>query len=100
MKSVSFRKDLVGVQDELLRFAYKLTTDREEANDLLQETSLKALDNEDKYQPDTNFNGWMYTSGIPAKTGVGGGNGNKKGKKGLFPSCLWLFADNWQLIVI
>ena len=42
MKSLSFRKDLVGVQDELLRFAYKLTTDREEANDLLQETSLKA----------------------------------------------------------
>ena len=33
MKSVSFRKDLVGVQDELLRIAYKLTTDREEAND-------------------------------------------------------------------
>ncbi len=61
MKSVSFRKDLVGVQDELLRFAYKLTTDREEANDLLQETSLKALDNEDKYTPDTNFKGWMYT---------------------------------------
>ena len=57
MKSVSFRKDLVGVQDELLRFAYKLTTDREEANDLLQETSLKALDNEDKYMPDTNFKG-------------------------------------------
>ena len=36
MKSLSFRKDLVGVQDELLRFAYKLTTDREEANDLLR----------------------------------------------------------------
>lgn len=61
MKSLSFRKDLVEVQGELLRFAYKLTTDREEANDLLQETSLKALDNEDKYMPDTNFKGWMYT---------------------------------------
>ena len=61
MKSLSFRKDLIGVQEELLRFAYKLTTDREEANDLLQETSLKALDNEDKYTPDTNFKGWMYT---------------------------------------
>ena len=61
MKSLSFRKDLVGVQEELLRFAYKLTTDREEANDLLQETSLKALDNEEKYTPDTNFKGWMYT---------------------------------------
>ncbi len=55
MKSLSFRKDLVGVQEELFRFAYKLTTDREEANDLLQETSLKALDNEDKYMPDTNY---------------------------------------------
>ena len=61
MKSLSFRKDLVGVQEEQLRFAYKLTTDREEANDLLQETSLKALDNEEKYTPDTNFKGWMYT---------------------------------------
>ncbi len=61
MKSLSFRKDLVSLQDELLRFAYKLTTDKEEANDLLQETTLKALDNEDKYMPDTNFKGWMYT---------------------------------------
>ena len=61
MKSLSFRKDLVEVQGELLRFAYKLTTDREEANDLLQETSLKALDNEDKYMPDTNFKGWMLS---------------------------------------
>ena len=24
MKSLSFRKDLIGVQEELLRFAYKL----------------------------------------------------------------------------
>ena len=50
MKSLSFRKDLIGVQEELLRFAYKLTANREEANDLLQETSLKALDNEDKFK--------------------------------------------------
>ena len=61
MNTYSFRKDLLAVQEELLRFAYKLTADREEANDLLQETSLKALDNEDKYEPDTNFKGWMYT---------------------------------------
>ena len=51
MNSVSFKKNLLGVQEELLRFAYKLTADREEANDLLQETSLKALDNEDKLSP-------------------------------------------------
>lgn len=61
MNTYSFRKDLISVQEELLRFAYKLTADTEEANDLLQETSLKALDNEEKYIPDTNFKGWMYT---------------------------------------
>ncbi|RGN43288.1 MULTISPECIES: RNA polymerase sigma factor [unclassified Bacteroides] len=61
MKTFNFTQDLLNIQSELLRFAYKLTADREEANDLLQETSLKALDNEDKYTPDTNFKGWMYT---------------------------------------
>lgn len=59
--SLSFRKDLVEMQDELHRFAYKLTASSEEADDLLQETSLKALDNEDKYIPNTNFKGWVYT---------------------------------------
>ena len=61
MNNRTFTQDLLGVQNDLLRFAYKLTSDREEANDLLQETSLKALDNEEKYTPDTNFKGWMYT---------------------------------------
>jgi len=59
--SMDFKSDLINVQDELFRFAFKLTANREEANDLLQETSLKALDNVDKYAPDTNFRGWMYT---------------------------------------
>ncbi len=61
MDTAKFRKELLEVQSELQRFAYKLTADREEANDLLQETSLKALDNMDKYMPDTNFKGWVYT---------------------------------------
>ena len=61
MCNETFRRDLVAVQDELLRYAFKLTMDRDEAYDLLQETSLKALDNQDKYTPDTNFKGWMYT---------------------------------------
>ena len=61
MKTVDFTQHLLNVQSELFRFAFKLTADREEANDLLQETSLKALDNEEKFTPDTNFKGWMYT---------------------------------------
>jgi len=61
MRTANFAQDLLNVQTELLNFAYKLTADREEANDLLQETSLKALDNEDKYTAETNFKGWIYT---------------------------------------
>ena len=61
MSTATFAAELVGVQDELLRFAYKLTSDRDEANDLLQDTSLKALNNKEKYKPATNFRGWIYT---------------------------------------
>ena len=61
MNNATFTRDLLDVQNDLLRFAYNLTANREDANDLLQETSLKALDNEDKYTPDTNFKGWVYT---------------------------------------
>jgi RNA polymerase sigma-70 factor (ECF subfamily) len=60
MNTTVFHKNLLEVQNELLRFAYRLTANREDANDLLQETSLRALDNEDKYTPDTNFKAWMY----------------------------------------
>lgn len=57
----SFRDELVGMQNELQRFAYKLTSDRDNADDLVQETSMKALENEAKYIPYSNFKGWMYT---------------------------------------
>lgn len=61
MNTTAFTNDLLKAQDDLLHFAFKLTSDRDEANDLLQETSLKALNNEDKYTPDTNFKSWIYT---------------------------------------
>ena len=61
MDTAKFKRELLEVQSELQRFAYKLTADREEANDLLQETSLKALGNMEKYTPGTNFKGWVYT---------------------------------------
>ena len=61
MKTATFAQNLLNVQSDLLNFAYKLTADYEDANDLLQETSLKALDNEEKYTEETNFKGWVYT---------------------------------------
>lgn len=57
----SFEERLVGLQGNLLNFAYQLTTDREQAEDLLQDTTLKALSNEDKYVDNVNFKGWIFT---------------------------------------
>ena len=61
MIAINFSQNLLGVQTELYRFAMKLTSSYDEANDLLQETSLKALDNIEKFEPETNFKGWIFT---------------------------------------
>lgn len=51
----------MALQSNLLNFAYILTSNRDDAYDLLQDTTLKALDNEDKYVENTNFKGWVFT---------------------------------------
>ena len=57
----SFKNRLIGLQGNLLSFAYQLTSNREQAEDLLQDTTLKALDNEEKYVDNVNFKGWIFT---------------------------------------
>lgn len=42
-------------------FALKLTRDMEEAEDLLQETMLKAISNKEKFKEGTNLKAWLYT---------------------------------------
>ena len=61
MDSQLFEQKLLQLQDNLLNFAYMLTSDRDEAEDLLQDTTLKALDNSDKYIDNINFKGWVFT---------------------------------------
>ena len=61
MNTPQFQERLLDLQMNLLNFAYMLTSDREEAQDLLQDTTLKALDNEDKYIDNVNFKGWVVT---------------------------------------
>ena len=60
-KKGDFKTDVLGMQDNLLSFALKLTANREEAQDLVQDTTLKALRNEAKFVENTNFKGWMLT---------------------------------------
>ncbi len=60
-KQNTFKSSVIGMQGNLLSFALKLTTDKDEAQDLVQDTTLKALNNEEKFVEDTNFKGWMMT---------------------------------------
>lgn len=57
----NFEANLMNLQSNLLNFAYMLTSNRDDAYDLLQDTTLKALDNQEKYAEGTNFKGWVFT---------------------------------------
>jgi RNA polymerase sigma-70 factor (ECF subfamily) len=61
MSALSFDDRIVKMSDVLEYFALSLTKDKEQAQDLLQETLLKALTYKDKFTPDTNLKAWMHT---------------------------------------
>ncbi len=46
--------------DRLYNFAHWLTQDRQEAEDLVQETYAKALKGFSSFRPGTNFRAWIY----------------------------------------
>ena len=59
--SANFQTRLMSLQANMLNFAYILTSNRDDAYDLVQDTTLKVLDNADKYVENTNFKGWVFT---------------------------------------
>jgi RNA polymerase sigma factor (sigma-70 family) len=61
MTAVEFNTAVIEVQKNLKPIAYKLTRDSEEANDLIQETLLKAISNREKFTDGTNLKAWLYT---------------------------------------
>lgn len=58
---MEFNNELINMEDSLERFALSLTSNREEAKDLLQETYLKALTYREKFVEFTNLKAWAYT---------------------------------------
>ncbi|MDE6134993.1 MAG: RNA polymerase sigma factor [Muribaculaceae bacterium] len=61
MNASAFQTRLMDLQANMLNFAFMLTSDRDDAYDLLQDTTLKALDNQEKFAEGTNFKGWVFT---------------------------------------
>src|SRR5207302_1886303 len=59
-QSDSFEALAMPLFDQLYNFAHWLTRNREEAEDLVQETYTKALKGFSSFQLGTNFRAWMY----------------------------------------
>ena len=61
MVSANFNSEIISLEPSLTRYAFSLTSNMEDAKDLVQETYFKALNNQDKFDEQTNIKAWMYT---------------------------------------
>src|SRR6202166_2273377 len=57
----SVRKAVLGAVPSLRAFAISLCGNVDRADDLVQETMLRALANIDSFQPGTNMSAWLFT---------------------------------------
>lgn len=61
MTAIEFNYAIHSSSKILKPYALRLTKDHEDANDLLQDTLIKAFLNKDKYTDGTNLKAWLYT---------------------------------------
>jgi len=57
----SLREAMLGAVPSLRAFAISLSGNIDRADDLVQETLLRAIANIDSFQPGTNMSAWMFT---------------------------------------
>ena len=58
---MEFNSSLLSMKPKLMRFALSLTSDRERAPDLVQDTYLKALTSRSQFVDFTNIKAWVFT---------------------------------------
>ena len=61
MTQFEFNNSLIEMKSNLQRFAMSLTSDRDTALDLVQDTFLKAITYKDKFVDYTNLKAWVFT---------------------------------------
>ena len=61
MSTLEFNNHILNHRQALEYFAYSLTSDREDAKDLMQDTYMKAVTYRDKFREATNLKAWLCT---------------------------------------
>ena len=61
MRDGKIDEQIVELAPSLKRYAYSLTSDIDDAEDLFQETCCRALSNLDKFDLSTNLKAWLFT---------------------------------------
>lgn len=61
MSTLEFSKEFNSLENILFSFALRLTKNREDAKDLMQETAMRAYRHRDKFTVGTNFKSWVST---------------------------------------
>lgn len=61
METTNFKNQVTDHYKPLRGYALKLTRNLDDADDLVQETMLKAFKNDEKFAQGTNMKGWLYT---------------------------------------
>lgn len=61
MQKIEFAPTVTKYAYSLRPFALSLTRDMEDAQDLIQETLLRALSSQEKFTEGTNLKAWLYT---------------------------------------
>lgn len=60
-QTAAFERDALVHLDSLYRTALRLSRDRADAEDLVQDTYLKAFRAADRFEPGTNLRAWLFT---------------------------------------
>ena len=59
--AAAWRDDVVALIPDLRAFAWSLSRNGSDADDLVQETLIKAWSHRDKFEPGTNLRAWLFT---------------------------------------
>jgi RNA polymerase sigma-70 factor, ECF subfamily len=110
-QSGSFEELAMPLFDQLYNFAHWLTHNRDEAEDLVQETYVKALKGFSSFRLGTNFRAWMYRilrntfltsrTGLKATMTVPLDSEEDKPEVALereTPETILIERSNWQLV--